>query len=189
MERLKKAVISIISGGIPILGLLTFVAVLYFGVKSTFIKIWIPPDETVIYRIERVDNSSLNVVLMPENNSYIVYSEEDPKYEDIMVAKTRGAYATHYFWRLWNIARPDRNDFRKLLGFRIYHPNAKPVIMEIEVLDRLINGKRSGAKTGKFEKVIGFRDDAILFDGMWLKKNGDGEGLVSEVELKIGVGK
>ncbi|MFC1761810.1 hypothetical protein ACFL6U_06990 [Planctomycetota bacterium] len=163
-KKVKEAIL-VISGALFILLFLLFGLM---GLKGCVVKVWKSPTEPITYSLVGEDDRSLSMIFMPEHKTYIVYTDEQNSFVEMSLTQMRGTYGTHYFWRLWVIDGPNIN-----VGLRIYPKGAKPVVMETTVLDKYIQGNGSETLPGNGDRthpVLLFTEDALCFEGMWLKQ-------------------
>jgi hypothetical protein len=154
-----------------------------FGLKGCIVTVWRSPAEPTTYGIRGVDGRSLYMVLMPENETLIWYRDPSMPSEEIVLAKMRGEHATHYLGSLWHVEAP-----RFVFGYRLYPADSEPIVMETEYLKKSWDGQgkeclqRAGRTT---RSVFLFRDDAVQFADMWLRKEPTDEALVEGLLAKV----
>ena len=165
------------------LGALVVLAMLFFGLKSCTVSIWQSADKANSYAVVGGDNRSLRVVFLPHNETMIWYTDPANDFIEGVLTKMRGTYGTHYVWRLWKVEGPG-----VMFGYRIYPPDTEPIMMEITVLERFMQGR--GAPTfpsvgNRTHQVILFGPNAIRFQDMWLQKEPDNPKLVDLLRSKL----
>ena len=165
---------------------LVILLILFFGLKSCVMTVWKSPEQPTTYAIHGSDGRSLAMILLPENETIFLYTEEKAGFIEASLTKMRGTYGTHYFWRLWSVDGPGVGD--GLFGYRVYPENAKPVVMETVVLKKFIHG--SSTPTLKNEgdithPIILFTTSAIRFGDMWLEEEPTNPDLVKSLLIKL----
>ena len=164
-------------------GLVILVVFLLFVFKSCVVTVWFSPSEATSYVTEGEDDRSIRVIFMANNETVIVQSDPSEGSTEVVLAKMRGTPGTHYFGRLWRIEGPGI-----YFGFRIYPADTKPVVMEIEVLQKYKTGPGDSSfpKIGEMTySVILFGNDVIRWDGMWLSNAPTDPYLVEEFLSKL----
>jgi len=154
--------------------------IIFFAVKGMILHVWMSPAEPITYAIHGIDDRNLKVIFLPDNEGLFWYQDES--IEEVVHAKLRGSYGTHYFWRLWKIEGPHIS-----IGYRIYPSDVKPITMEIETIQKHIigNGIPSFSKVGDTTySTLLFGRDRLKFEGMWLKKEQTNTEFVSD-SLKL----
>jgi hypothetical protein len=158
-------------------------AIIFFVVKGMTIEVWKSPnDNAQAYSILGEDGREMCMYFMPNNETLFFYIEDD--FYEIVLAKMKGTYGTHYFGNLWRIGNSD-----SIFGLRMYEKDIKPVYMEIKILSKYFegSGESTFAENGETTySIIQFGNNAINFSGMWLQKiNTDNilvEDLLSQVQ-------
>ncbi len=159
----------------------------YFGFKSMVYTGWVAPTYPTTYSVQGSDGRSLTMIFLSNNKTYIMYIDEEKDYIEIALEQMRGAYATHYFWRLWYLDGAGISlwgPFR----YRIYPEGTKPVIMETTVLNKYTQGGEKdtlndiGART---HTILLFSEDAVRFEGMWLQRVETDSNLLNMLNTKL----
>ena len=144
---------------------------LFFGLKGCVVTVWRPTTDTTTYAIHGADGRSLTMIFMPNHETYIVYTKEEPYHTETLLTKMRGTYGTHYFWRLWSIEGPGATE--GLFSYRVYPKDTEPVVMEITVLNKFIQGNGDPAfpkKGDRTHPILLFSSSAVRIEDMWLQK-------------------
>ena len=165
---------------------LVILLILFFGLKSCVMTVWISPEQPTTYAIHGSDGRSLAMIFLPENETIFLYTEEKADFIEASLTKMRGTYGTHYFWRLWSVNGPGVGG--GLFGYRVYPEDAKPVVMETTVLKKFIHG--SSTPTLKNEgdithPIILFTTNSIRFGDMWLEVEPTNPDLVKSLLIKL----
>ena len=145
---------------------LIFVAFLLLGLKGCVVSIWTPEKVSVSYVIEGADRRSMRITFFPNHETMIWYSDPSrPRMEGVLT-RMRGTYGTHYFGPLWKIDGPG-----VFLGYRIYDEDVKPVIMEIRIIDKFMQGRGDSTfrDTGSTtNQIVLFGKGRLQYQDMWL---------------------
>ena len=139
---------------------------IFFGLKGCVMTIWEAPDSTEIYSIAGEDDRSMSIFILPGHQAMIWYHDPMEEHIEGTLARMKGTYGTHYFWRLWGIDGPGI-----WFGYRIYPTDTEPVVMEMTVLEHYQEGRGKSDFPGKGDtsyQVILFGEDKVNFEGMWL---------------------
>lgn len=165
------------------LSALVVLAMLVFGLKSCTVSVWQSADKANSYAVVGGDSRSFRVVFLPHNETIIWYKDPANDFIEGVLTKMRGTYGTHYVWRLWKVEGPGVT-----FGYRIYPSDTEPIMMEVTVLERFIQGR--GDPTfpsvgNRTHQVILFGRNAIRFQDMWLQKEPDDPELVALLQSKL----
>lgn len=160
---------SIVSGLIIIIVICGF---LFFGLKGCIVVTWAPPQEPASYVIKGKDDRLLRLIFMPEGTTLLWYKDPAKNSTEAGLLRMRGTYGTHYIGPFWKIPRPGI-----IPGFRIYPSGAKPVLMEVKVLQKYKTGLGDSQFPDEGDTrsiVILFRSEggehSIRFEKMWLER-------------------
>lgn len=162
------------------------VALLLFGLKGCVTTVWTSPEQPTTYAVHGADGRTLAMIFVPENTTYMVYSQRNPAFIRVVRTKMRGTYGTHYFGRLWNLDGPGTGP--GIFSFRIYPEGARPVVMETTVLDNFTYGNGNAPLPDEGDKmfpIILFTEGAVKFEGMWLKREPTDTRLLTAVQKKL----
>jgi hypothetical protein len=165
------------------IGLLV-VVFLFFGLKGCVVTIWSSPKSPEIYSIEGQDRRVMTMIFLPKQETMIWHFDPAQNTAEGVLAKMRGSYGTHYFWRVWHVEGQGI-----ILGYRICPPDTEPVHMEITVLERFMSGRGNPGFPEKGERtyqLMLFGTDAVNFQGMWLRRGPDDPEMVRSLLAKLG---
>lgn len=155
---------------------IVLLAVLLFGVKSCIVVAWVPPQLPVTYAIHGMDGRILKVTFLSKHKAIFVSATREHDAQEAILAEVWGDYGTHYFGRLWNIrpiSAPPELSIAALWPYRVYPAGVRPVLMRINVQDKVVRGGTSLSLPNIGEEARSlflFADDALFFQGMWLAK-------------------
>jgi hypothetical protein len=166
--------------------LIVILLILFFGLKSCVMTVWKSPEQPMTYAIHGSDGRSLAMILLPENETIFLYTEEKADFIEASLTKMRGTYGTHYFWRLWNVGGPEAGS--GLFGYRIYPEGVEPVVMETTVLKKFIHGTSTPTLRNEGDithPIILFTAKALRFGDMWLEEEPTNPDLVKSLLVKL----
>lgn len=148
-------------------GVFSFVVIiLFFNLKGCVYTTWGFPQSPKTYSLEGGESDRVFLMtFLPTKEIMIWYLDLKNYNAEGILAKMRGTYGTHYFWRLWKV----KGWFP--FNFRIYPADTEPVDMEITVLKHYIQGRRKQTFTDKGEtinEIILFGKDKIRLQDLWL---------------------
>jgi hypothetical protein len=158
--------------------------ILFMGLKGCAVTTWTSPSEPTTYAVRGADGRSMVMIFLPKHETYIAYTEQKANQMEIALTRMRGSYATHYFWRLWGLEGPRAG----LLGYRIYPPSTKPIEMEISVLNKYLQGSETPSLQPKGDRtnvIMLFSDNAVRFEGMWLRRESTNPQLLGELRQRV----
>jgi len=165
---------------------IVIVAIAFFSLKGCIVTIWTSPKEPTSYSVVGTDGRMLSVVFLPNHEAVFVYSPHCGTSLEANLAEIKGAYGTHYFWRLWSVEGPGRTG--GLFGYRLYPEGFRPVVMETTVKKKFMHGSHKpvfpeqGSRT---HTIILFADNAIEFEGMVLDKHPTDSALLADLLPKL----
>lgn len=152
-----------------ILTVMIILLVTVFTFKGCIKSAWVYPDTITTYSTKGSDGQNLSIVFYPEGRTIFYYNDPSNQYAEVTTASMKGLYGTHYWGQLWSIY-----ERIKILGLRFYPNGTEPVLMEVSVLDKYVQGDPSNSplpeKGGTINSVVLFSDDAINFENIWLSK-------------------
>ncbi len=157
-------------------GVVAFIALfLFVGLKGCAISTWSPPTEMETYAVVGGDKRTLAMILMPRGYAYFVYLDPEKQYVEQILTRMSGTYAVNYVWNVWNIDRGGSSP----LGLRIYGDGVTPVLIEADIIDKLVVGGEARRpsflnKGDTMTPTLLFSKDAVDFEGMPLTKRTNG---------------
>jgi hypothetical protein len=158
--------------------------VIFFGLKGFLVTVWLSNASPTTYAVYGEDSRIMKIIFLEKNNTVIWYNDPNTEFNEIILTHMRGTYGTHYFWRFWHIDGPGIS-----FGYRMYPDGVKPVVMEMEVIQKFIFGKRESTfpKIGeKTYSVILFQDSTLEFQEMYFKKEPTSTLFLQELLSKLG---
>ena len=161
MEKLKNTAPSILGIGVILL-------IGIIGLKGCIVTTWSSPDTIQTYAIEGADGRFGMVVFMPKNETMMWYTDPDQEKLEGVLVRMRGTYGTHYIGPLWRVEGPG-----VLIGIRWCPGGAKPVMMELETLNKHMEGPGDPyfPNVGKTNhEVLLFAGDRIKISNMWFHR-------------------
>ena len=108
-------------------GALFVLLILFIGMKGCVVTVWISPKSIETYAIEGEDGRSMNMILLPQNETIISYADPSRDSLEIVRTKMRGTYGTHYVGPIWDLDGPG---YSYWFGLRWYS-KGEPVVMDI----------------------------------------------------------
>lgn len=150
-------------------GVLLLVCIICFlGLKGCIVTVWTYPDTPRKYEVIGEDGHALSMTFLPTERTIMQYSDPANVESEIVLARMRGTFGTHYIGPLWRLEGPG-----VLIGLRWLPKGIQPLIMEIETLEKF----RIGPGESIFPKVAGttysemaFGDGTMRFQNMWLQE-------------------
>jgi hypothetical protein len=144
---------------------LIFVVFLLLGLKGCVVSIWTPEKESVSYVIEGEDKRSMRITFFPNHETMIWYNDPSgPRMEGVLT-RMRGTYGTHYFGPLWKIDGPG-----VFFGYRIYDEDVRPVMMEIRIIDKFMQGRGDSSfrnTDSTTNQIVLFGKGRLQYLDMW----------------------
>lgn len=167
-------------------GAVFIIAIVIIFIKSQFITPWKSPDKPTSYYKSWSDGRSIQIVILPGNKVIIwMYDQKENKSEASLL-KWTGYVGTHYVGRIWNIDDNDNSFGPSMLGIRLYPEGVKPVVIDTEVINTVVDKNIKSAFPLKGDRIrqqtILFSDNAIRFQDVWLDKEVDDEEMQSEID-------
>jgi hypothetical protein len=163
-ESIRKLKEVLSKGAVGVLVILFIL----FGLKGCVLSLWTSPKEPISYSVEGADKRSFRVTFLPNQETMIWYVDPSKPIIEGVLTRMRGSYGTHYFWRLWHIDGPG-----VFFGYRIYPDDVEPVMMEIETLDKYVEGRGNSSFSNigsTSHQVLLFGKNQMMYQNMWLAR-------------------
>lgn len=130
------------------------------------------------------------MILMPDHRTYFVYTNDGLGYSETVLAELRGIYGTHLFGSVWKVSGPGYGGLLDAFGLRIYPSDSTPVLMEMQIVDKVILGEGEDPslppKGDRTRPLLLFSDQAIRFEDMWLEREPTSPELVEALGSALG---
>ena len=147
--------------------------ILAVSAKSCVVTVWSPSDTIEAYSVVGEDARQFELLLLPDREVLIRYDSVEG--EELVRARARGTYGTHYLGGLWNVeSRGPTAGLSFLLGFRLIPSPIRPVDMELTIQTK----RRVGSQDSAFppegqtvRSVLLFSADSVKFEEMWLRRS------------------
>jgi len=145
---------------------LVVITFILLGLKGCVVSLWSSPKEPVSYVVEGADKRSMRITFFPNQETMIWYVDPGKPLVEGVLTRMRGTYGTHYFGPFWKIDGPG-----VFFGYRIYDEDVEPVMMEIQIIDKFLQGRGDptfrnvGSTTNQ---ILLFGKNRVRYQDMWL---------------------
>jgi hypothetical protein len=152
----------------PVFGIGIFLIVMIISFKGCFVSIWQYPKTIEAYQVEGADSRYMLIVFFPQSQTMIWYIDPNEEFTEGILSRMKGAYGTHYIGPIWRVEGPGI-----FVGLRWYGEGIKPVVMEMKVLNKYMQGRAQSSSPPigetSYSEIL-FANDQINFQGSWLDR-------------------